>query len=917
MIRSHLHSALRAWPLLATARAAALLLLPAATSLATVALVGVDATAEARWRTGAALDSDAQYGTAGYVVFGLNAGDAVYTQPFDVTDADALNAYNLPAGITITTDDTNIGMWSGNGNFGQIEDPADNTLSPSPVLANSAGPRQFTIFREASAAFRITFLTASGDNEGTEYSLTVDDGSGPVTSSHDHPVNGLAYHVFDVSAGADPIVVDIASSPQNRSLTGIAFDPVPLTNPPPQFTAHPVPVSAVQGGPATFTANAAGANVTLQWQRNETDIPAATASTYTFTAAAADTGAMFRCVATNPAGSATSNPAALTVVAPAPRTADYRAALAVETSRLAFFPFDGDSGSTVTNALSAANGGTLQSGRLTGDPAWVVGTTALSGSAALTPYPEWDFPDDRGTVEAFIYQSAAAPYNPCLFSIRETASNVRISLHGGAAGDKLYFWNGASVAVWTPPLNTIGRRSHVAFVFDGGSVTAYFDGQSLGTQEVPLGSGLGAGLPAQIGAADAVNTELWLGSVDEVVLYSEPLEATAIAAHATAWYGAVPVVNGQPQAQTVVQAAPARFAVTAFGLDLTYQWERNGAPIAGATSPVLQFLTAAGDSGAAYRCVVTNTAGSTTSDPATLTLVPLTASPAAYRAAVNAEPSLLAYFPMDGDLGPAVTNTKNAANGGTVRGDGFLTGVPGLGVGTTALSGSAGLLADPAWEFPDESGTVEAFVYQSGPSAENPCLFSIRDTTGVRYSLHGATDGTKFFLWNGSAVTPWDARANSIGRLSHVAFVFDAGTVTAYQDGVSLGTQENTLGTGAGLSVQIGSSTENNGELWPGTVDEVALYEEALSPEAIAAHASSWLGVIAPPEITAVSASSGLLFITVPSLADHSYSLETSPDLGTPWAPVAGSTLPGTGAPLTLSVPLEGAASFHRVRVTK
>ena len=125
------------------------LLLTAAAAEATVSPVGVDTIAGANWRTGATLEADAQYGTSGYVVFGLNATNGVYTPGFDISPANAANAYSLPAGISdVTTIDTNIGMWSGNGNFGQMQDPANgNALTAAPVLANSAGTRQFTINR--------------------------------------------------------------------------------------------------------------------------------------------------------------------------------------------------------------------------------------------------------------------------------------------------------------------------------------------------------------------------------------------------------------------------------------------------------------------------------------------------------------------------------------------------------------------------------------------------------------------------------------------------------------------------------------------------------------------------------------------------------------------------------------------------
>ena len=200
-------------------------LLGASSLSATVTPVGVDSTTGPNWRTAANLEPDNEYGTAGYVIFGLNEADSVYNANFDVSDANPANAYNLPAEISISTSDVNIGMWSGNGNFGTMEDPGNgNTLTSAPVLANTGGTKQFTITRAANGAFRITIIVASGDNEGTEYTVAVDDSSGSVNSNYDHVANGLAYHVFDVSEGDSDIQINITSTTQNRSLMGIAFD---------------------------------------------------------------------------------------------------------------------------------------------------------------------------------------------------------------------------------------------------------------------------------------------------------------------------------------------------------------------------------------------------------------------------------------------------------------------------------------------------------------------------------------------------------------------------------------------------------------------------------------------------------------------------------------------------------------------
>ena len=60
-------------------------LLGASSLSATVTPVGVDSTTGPNWRTAANLEPDNEYGTAGYVIFGLNEADSVYNDNFDVS----------------------------------------------------------------------------------------------------------------------------------------------------------------------------------------------------------------------------------------------------------------------------------------------------------------------------------------------------------------------------------------------------------------------------------------------------------------------------------------------------------------------------------------------------------------------------------------------------------------------------------------------------------------------------------------------------------------------------------------------------------------------------------------------------------------------------------------------------------------
>jgi glucose/arabinose dehydrogenase len=83
-----------------------------------------------------------------------------------------------------------------------------------------------------------------------------------------------------------------------------------------------------------------------------------------------------------------------------------------------------------------------------------------------------------------------------------------------------------------------------------------------------------------------------------------------------------PSISSQPQSLTVSAGQPANFTVGASGTaPLAYQWQRNGTPIAGATASTYTLAAAQlSDSGARFRCVVTNSFGSATSSEATLTV---------------------------------------------------------------------------------------------------------------------------------------------------------------------------------------------------------------------------------------------------------------------------------------------------------
>jgi uncharacterized protein (TIGR02597 family) len=101
---------------------------------------------------------------------------------------------------------------------------------------------------------------------------------------------------------------------------------------------------------------------------------------------------------------------------------------------------------------------------------------------------------------------------------------------------------------------------------------------------------------------------------------------SATSTDATLTVASVPTITGQPQNTTAAIGAAASFSVTATGAPLTYQWRKNSVAIgdvgdfAGTTTSNLTVSPVSASDAATYSVVVNNSAGATTSTPATLAL---------------------------------------------------------------------------------------------------------------------------------------------------------------------------------------------------------------------------------------------------------------------------------------------------------
>ena len=332
---------------------------------------------------------------------------------------------------------------------------------------------------------------------------------------------------------------------------------------PPTITTHPGNVAIIVGQSASFGVDiVSDGNVSFQWTRNGMNIFGANSRTYTVTANDATLdGSQYRVVVKNEAGEVTSNPATLTV------------STGIEQNISGFGPFAASTYGDPALSLAGVAGGA------SGNP--VVFTSSDSSIAAVT--------------------------GPILTILR--------------AGTTTITANQAGNAQYMPAIpvsqTLVVERALQAITFADLGTIAY------GIPSVTLSASASSGLPVTFaivqGPASLSGRTLTLSEAGEVIVAANqsgdanrqaaPEIRRTLTVTATA-----PQFTSQPVGGEIAVGGSLSLSATIgnpFGA--TFQWYAGDAPILNATDS--RYVATAPDSAAvAYRLIVTNRYGSTTSD---------------------------------------------------------------------------------------------------------------------------------------------------------------------------------------------------------------------------------------------------------------------------------------------------------------
>ncbi len=661
---------------------------------------------------------------------------------------------------------------------------------------------------------------------------------------------------------------------------------------PPQIVKPPQGGVFLPGVALTLTVTATGPDLAYQWYQAGTALAGEMGPTLFFPSLTIADAGTYWVTVTNLTGAVTSAPVTIALESALPAALTrYQAVVRNEPSLVAYYTFD---------QRLPQDDHSWHDGQLSGSAGWGPGvgggaaqSLALDGAGHLNLgwVPEFDFVSGTGTVEGWVRADWAGDDAgsdwPCMFANRD--GTTRWSLHLKKDKSNLSFYNGFDSSLYAVPGGTAGNAwHHVAVVFEAGTATYYWDGVFIGTQARALNTNT---VTVQLGSSAAATTaEGWVGMLDEVAFFAAALPAASIQARVNTYYqGQPPVVTAQPSGGTFLAGQPWQLSAGAHGGQLEYQWYKNDVAISGATNVFLQNTNSTPADSGEYHVVIVNANGSVPSDKA---VIRVGNNIAQYQAAVRQESSLIAYYTFDaGDARDAL----NAHPGMLANVVAFGPGPGGVTNQSLRLQGAGhvdlGLV--PEFDFADGTGTVECWMradWTTNPGYD-PCFLANRNGAlgaGSVWSLH--LTRFQYELGNWNSVRFYALAIPRVGGWHHCAVVFNAGIVTMYWDGRSLGSFIQSIDFNAEKTTQIGSAAPAiTTEGWIGGLDEVAFYSAALDDATIGNHFFAMTGsAMIPAPVLRLERVGHQITLSWPPEAEG-FTLEFSETVaGATWLPVPG-----------------------------
>jgi hypothetical protein len=373
--------------------------------------------------------------------------------------------------------------------------------------------------------------------------------------------------------------------------------------------------------------------------------------------------------------------------------------------------------------------------------------------------------------------------------------------------------------------------------------------------------------------------------------------------------GGPPVITTQPTNQTVAVGGTATFTAVASGsLPLSYQWSFGETNIAGATNTTLTLTNVQLSQAGNYAVTVTNIYGSVLSSNAVLTV-----NPPPPCALVSS--GMVSWWSAEGNA----NDVAGTNNGTLVGGASFAAGEVGQAFSFDGSSGYVSIPDSPSLDSFTTSITIELWlkVNQLTANSEWKGIVTKGDSS---WRLQGTT-WAKSVTFSLTGVNPnmdlMGSRNVNDGQWHHVAAVYDGTNMFLYVDG-TLDVSQPATGSIVQDSypVCLGENAQMSGRIFNGLIDEVSLYNRALTASEVQAIYAAGSGGKCPLNSPAIYSQPTNQMVAVGGTAIFSVLASGTPPLSYQWNFDGTNIVGATNTTLTLTNVQLSQAGNYAVTVT-
>ncbi len=500
---------------------------------------------------------------------------------------------------------------------------------------------------------------------------------------------------------------------------------------------------------------------------------------------------------------------------------------------VAAYGFGEGSGGVASDASGNGNQGTIRGA------AWTSGKfgNALSFDGATSLVTVNDSPSldlTAMTLEAWVFPTALGGWRDVVYKV-----------------DDIYFLEGSSPAgrpgtggtFSSPPLEAPGPLAlsawtHLAATYDGARLVLYVNGVAVASRaaSAPIASSGGA---LSIGG-DALYGQRFAGKIDEVRIYDRALSAAEVQADMSTPVGGTGGDTQAPTAPGALQAA----AVSVNQIHLTWTASTDNVGVTGYS------VERQGGGGSSFTPVGT-TSGTTFDDAGLLSGTTYSYRVRASDAAGNLSPysniataatpaasgGLVAAYGFNEGSGGVASDASGNGNQGTIQGAAWTSGKFGNALSFGGATSLVTVNDSPSLDL--TAMTLEAWIFPTSLNGWMDVMFKVDDIyflEGNSPSGHPATGGT-------FSKPPLEAPGVlALNAWTHLAATYDGARLILYVNGVAVASRAASAPiASSGGALSIGGDSLY-GQHFAGKIDEVRIYDRALSAAEVQADMSTAVG---------------------------------------------------------------------------